>query len=97
MKMGLTSYPGIVTIDGNDYWMFVNGQGIYRYSESTGLKELTGASGRLPASCITDIIVTLQGKEAYAVTDKGELLIINPGNMRVTSTAQVLGAAHVSI
>ncbi len=93
MKMGLTSYPGIVTIDGNDYWMFVNGQGIYRYSESTGLKELTGASGRLPASCITDIIVTLQGKEAYAVTDKGELLIINPGNMRVTSTAQVPGSS----
>lgn len=89
MKMGLTSYPEIVTIDGNDYWMFVNGQGIYRYSEGSGLKELSGGSSKLSSSSITDIIVTLQGKEAYAVTDHGELLIINPGNMKVTSTARV--------
>lgn len=92
MKMGLTSYPGIVTIDGNDYWMYVNGRGIYRFSEGSGLKELSAGSAKIPNSVITDIIVTLQGKEAYAVTEKGELLVINPGNMRLMSTAQVPGS-----
>lgn len=92
MQMGLTSNPELVTIDGNDYWMYVNGQGLYRYSEDGGLKELTGSPGKMPESRITDIIVTLQGKEAYAVSDKGELLSINPGVMRVTATAQVPGS-----
>lgn len=85
---GLTKYPQTITTDGDDLWFHVADDGIYRYSPQKGLKKVNGINKSMKGMDVTDLIVKSDHKEAFAVTEHGDVLFINPGTMSLKGVAK---------
>lgn len=79
-KYNISKYPGIITVDGLDIWLTVEGEGIFRYSPKDGVRKVAGIE-RYADEEITDLIVQPDHKEAFAITDTGKILIVNTSAM----------------
>ncbi len=87
-KYGIEKYPDIITTDGDDIWFHIAGDGIYRYSPKKGVQKVNGLDKLLKDREVTDLIVQSDHKEAFAVTDHGEVALINAGAMSLKSVAK---------
>lgn len=83
-KYNIDKYPGIITVDGLDIWLAVEGEGILRYSPKDGVRKVAGIE-RYADEEITDLIVQPDHKEAFAITDTGKILVINASSLALKS------------
>lgn len=88
-KFGIEKYPEIITIDKSDIWLMIVDDGIYRYSDKYGFKKVTGIDKFFSGKEITDLIIESDSNEAFAVTNGGEVLIINPQTMSLKNVVKV--------
>lgn len=88
-ELGVDSYPQSITVDDNDIWCFGRENGIVRFSPKMGVRKVSGIDSCIAEKDLTDLIVSPDHRETYAVTHSGEILIINTSTMTLKEIVKI--------
>lgn len=89
----IKGYPNIVRASGSDLWIATNGIALYRiHLSAADTKAVKMLSVPSPKVNFTDVLPVAQQKITIAVSDCGELFIIDYNNGQVLNSTKVPGA-----